>query len=111
MWASAARAIVEIAGPNEALVSLLPRFEASHRFFHEQRDPSGWNLVAVAHPWESGLDNCPAFDAPLSRVDVSSPPAFKRQDTHSTGDASVRATDERPSQAVNHRSQRAVTIR
>jgi hypothetical protein len=93
IWASCARVLDEIC-PSERLKPLLAKMDASHRFFHEQRDPKGWNLVAVAHPWESGLDNCPAWDAPMSRVDVSNPPAFQRRDLEATGDASVRPSDD-----------------
>jgi glycogen debranching enzyme len=94
IWATAARRLHGIEANKETLTRLLPRFEASHRFFHEQRDPNNYGLVAVAHPWESGLDNSPAWDAPMSRVDVSNPPAFRRKDQETTGDASVRPTDD-----------------
>ena len=95
LWATAVRRIVEVAGtPPDGLSARVARIDASHRFFHEARDPSGWGAVCVAHPWESGLDNCPAFDGPLSRVDVSHPPAFRRRDRDVVGDASVRPTDE-----------------
>jgi glycogen debranching enzyme len=94
VWATAARRIVELTGDHEPVAPLLERFDASHRFFHEQRDPLGWGAVAVAHPWESGLDNSPAWDAAMARVDVSDPPVFQRVDKATTGDASVRPTDD-----------------
>lgn len=95
IWATAARRIVEIAGANEEeLAFLLPRFDASHRFFHAQRDPQRRSAVAVVHPWESGLDNCPVWDGPLARVDVSNPPKFERRDKKVVGDASMRPTDD-----------------
>ena len=73
IWATAARLIVERTGAGERLAALVPKMDASHRFFGEQRDPLGWGIVAVAHPWESGLDNSPAWDGPdVARGRVSS---------------------------------------
>ena len=92
VWASAARRVVEIAGEDPALAELVPKFAASHRFFAEQRDPNGWGAVAVVHPWESGLDNAPTWDAALAEVDVSRAPAFERRDTAVVGDPSMRPT-------------------
>jgi glycogen debranching enzyme len=94
MWAIAARHVVEISGHRDPARELLPAMEASHRFFRRQRDPLGWGLVAVAHPWESGCDNSPAWDEPLARVDVSKAPAIRRRDTTAVGDDSVRPTDD-----------------
>ena len=41
----------------------------------EARDPDGTGLVTMLHPWETGRDNSPAWDAPLAgvtpRVDVA----------------------------------------
>jgi glycogen debranching enzyme len=94
IWATCARRVVEVAGWDDAARALVPKFDASHRWFGEQRDPLGWHAIAVVHPWESGLDNCPVWDAPLMRVDVSDPPEFRRRDTHVVGDVSMRPTDE-----------------
>lgn len=94
VWPLAARRVAEIAGIDDRLEALLERFEASLEFFRRERDPLHWRLVAVAHPWESGLDNCPIWDEPLERVDRSAPPPFRRRDTIVTGDASMRPTDE-----------------
>lgn len=91
-WAIAARRVVEISGLPRGLEPLVERIERSHRFFYEHRDPLGWDLVAVAHPWESGMDNLPAWDEPLSRVDVSNPPRFERKDRHI--DPALRPTDD-----------------
>jgi len=94
MWATAARRVVEVSGLSDALEDLLPRFEASHRFFAEQRDPSGIGLVAVSHPWESGLDNCPVWDGPLSRIDPGSGPPLRRTDLGAVADAGQRPTED-----------------
>lgn len=92
IWATAARRVLEVTGDSGPLDGLIPRFEASHAFFHAQRDPMSLNAVAVVHPWESGLDNCPAWDAPLSRVDAAAAPQFQRKDKNVV-DASMRPSD------------------
>jgi hypothetical protein len=71
LWATAARRILSVNAEldGRATSELIPRFEASHRFFHEQRDPKSWGAIAVAHPWESSLDDSPAWDAAMARVD------------------------------------------
>jgi glycogen debranching enzyme len=47
--------------------SLLPRLVAWHDYLHRERSRSG-DLVEVWHPWESGMDNSPLWDAALDRV-------------------------------------------
>lgn len=46
----------------------LPRLLAYHRWLYRARDPEGSGLVAILHPWESGMDNSPAWDTALARV-------------------------------------------
>lgn len=58
-----------------------PALLAWHRWFHRERDPQGEGLVCVIHPWESGLDNSPRWDAALARMDLSRVPAYRRRDT------------------------------
>ena len=50
---------------------LIPHVEKAHQFYRHQRDPLGWNLVALAHPRVSGQDNSPAWDVPLQKVDIT----------------------------------------
>ena len=56
--------------------SLFDAIYASHNWWHTIRDPSSSGLVTVVHPWETGRDNSPDWDAPLSaitpRINVSS---------------------------------------
>lgn len=47
---------------------LFPRLLSLHRFLHRYRDPENTGLVTVLHPWETGMDNSPAWDLPLKRV-------------------------------------------
>ena len=58
-----------------------PALLAWHRWFHRERDPQGEGLVCVIHPWESGLDNSPRWDAALERMDMSRVPEYTRRDT------------------------------
>lgn len=48
--------------------AMLPRLAAYHRWLYQARDPEGTGLVAILHPWESGMDNSPAWDEPLAQV-------------------------------------------
>lgn len=72
---------------------LLPAIEKSHQFFLKERDPKGWNLVAIAHPWESGLDNAPCWDPPMEEIDPNLSPEFKRVDVDRVDDPSQRPSD------------------
>ncbi len=73
------------AGPKETAEprarALFPKLLAWHRWFHEQRDPDGLGVIAVAHPWESGRDNSPDWDEPMSKVDTSGVEPYERRDT------------------------------
>lgn len=63
-------------GPMKAL---LPKLLAWHRWWSEYRCRSG--VATVAHPWESGRDNCPDWDIGMAGVDVSNLPSYCRRDT------------------------------
>lgn len=93
VWATVARRMYERGADRERLGRLLEPFRRSHRWFREQRDPLGWDLVAVTHPWESGMDNSPAWDQPLEAVDPEKAPPFQRVDKDIVGDAAQRPTD------------------
>ena len=94
VWATAARRLCEMGADKKRLAALLPAMEASHLFFTKQRDPLAWGAVAVVHPWESGLDNSPAWDAAMALVDPTRSPAFTRVDKDRVEDASQRPTDD-----------------
>jgi hypothetical protein len=73
--------------------ALFPKLMASHRWWHEVRDPDGTGLVTVTHPWETGRDNSPEWDAPLAAVTPTVDVAALRKDkTHVN--ASERPTDD-----------------
>ena len=65
----------------DAARGLLPKLLAWHRWFHTARDPDGSGLVAVLHPWETGMDNSPAWDAAMARMPIAELPPYSRRDT------------------------------
>jgi len=68
--------------------ALLPRLLAHHRWWYRTRDPRQTGLVVNIHPWETGMDNSPAWDAPLAHVPQASRPYTRRDLGHV--DASMR---------------------
>ncbi|WP_214415961.1 MGH1-like glycoside hydrolase domain-containing protein [Sphaerisporangium fuscum] len=45
-----------------------PSLIAQHHYLASARDLGGAGLAAIIHPWESGLDDSPAWDAPLAAL-------------------------------------------
>jgi hypothetical protein len=64
------------------LKTMFPKLIASHRYLYRHRDRDGSGLVYIRHPWESGLDNSPAWDGPLRRIQVDRKrlPPYERKD-------------------------------
>lgn len=50
------------------LARLYPMLAAQHRYLARARDLGSGGLIAICHPWESGLDNSPAWDRPLGEL-------------------------------------------
>ena len=75
------------------LPRIYPRLVAWHRYLTTRRDLSGTGLVSVVHPWESGMDNSPAWDEPLARVRPVPTTEFVRRDLDHAA-AAERPTDE-----------------
>ena len=73
----------------------LPRLAAWHGYLYRERDPEGENLVYIRHPWESGMDNSPMWDAIMGGLFLrpGDVPAYKRADTH------VVSSEDRPESA------------
>lgn len=63
------------------LKDMIVRIDRWHAWFSSARDPQGTGLVAIIHPWESGRDNLPDWDRPLSFVDTSGVGEYHRRDT------------------------------
>jgi hypothetical protein len=76
------------------LAWLYPRLAAEQEYLARRRDAGGTGLASIVHPWESGLDNSPAWDAALSAVpaDARPPERYRRRDTE-VADAAHRPTD------------------
>jgi glycogen debranching enzyme len=64
----AARTAEESARSKAFLGVLYPLLARQHAFLARERDLDGSGLIAVCHPWESGLDNSPAWDRPLAAL-------------------------------------------
>lgn len=75
------------------LATMYPKLAAQHHFLRTRRDVAGAGLAAIVHPWESGLDNSPAWDPFLKDLTASVPAAFARKDLRHV------AARERPSDA------------
>ncbi|MEM7276223.1 MAG: trehalase family glycosidase [Actinomycetota bacterium] len=77
-----------------ALAELVPRLAAWHDYLHRDRAVAG-PLVEIWHPWESGMDNSPVWDAPLAalRFGPDDVPDFQRVDTEHAN-AADRPTDD-----------------
>ena len=73
------------------LEDLYEPLRAWHSYLHRART-SGSPLLEIWHPWESGMDNSPAWDEALARLDPDPAdiPAYRRVDTD------VAAAGERP---------------
>jgi hypothetical protein len=71
---------------------LYPRLVAWQRYLTDHRDHGGRGLASIIHPWESGMDNSPCWDAPLARVTPAAPGSFRRVDLGPTSPAE-RPTD------------------
>lgn len=61
--------------------ALLPKIDAWHRWFYDNRDPKNEGLVAIIHPWESGRDNSIDWDEAFERVPTHGVDAYVRRDT------------------------------
>ncbi|MGV9772316.1 MGH1-like glycoside hydrolase domain-containing protein [Streptosporangium sp. NPDC003464] len=47
---------------------LYPMLVAQHDYLATTRDLGGGGLAAIVHPWESGMDDSPVWDAPLGAL-------------------------------------------
>jgi glycogen debranching enzyme len=71
LQALAALRMAQYPGPDESrefLARLYPHLAAQHAYLQRERDVAGSGLVSLCHPWESGLENSPAWDRPLESV-------------------------------------------
>jgi hypothetical protein len=62
------------------LERLYPALVGWHQYLYRRRSLTGSGLVALVHPWETGMDNSPSWDRPLSRIDPLPSAALRRHD-------------------------------
>ncbi len=71
------------------VAEMFPRLRAWHDFLYRERDPRREGLVYICHPWESGQDNSPLWDAVLARMALrpEQVPPYRRADTNAVDPA------------------------
>lgn len=77
------------------LRDLYPRLAAWHGYLYRERQRDGDGLVEVWHPWESGMDNSPAWDDAMRRIELAPEdvPPYERIDVALAGDPAGRPSD------------------
>ncbi len=72
VWATCLRMLYDEAKDRDLaerkMTELLPGLIRYHDWWYRERDRDGTGLVVSFHPWESGMDNSPAWDDALARV-------------------------------------------
>jgi glycogen debranching enzyme len=76
------------------LAELYPKLVAWHQYLYRERVRDGDGLAEIWHPWESGMDNSPLWDAALARISPPSEaiPDYQRVDVEFV-DPAERPTD------------------
>ena len=87
---------------NSRILKILIKIKKYHEWFIKFRDPNKTGLVSILHPWESGYDNSPIWDEPMSNILVGKDLNYQRRDLE------VSNSDERP---LKKDYDRYVTIR
>lgn len=77
------------------LKEFYPKLLKLHRYLLSARDPEGWGLVTIYHPWESGFDNSPRWDKLLNSIEVDPcvPGSYERKDIKLVANPSFRPSD------------------
>ncbi len=66
--ALAALRVYQETGDKEFLRQVFPKIVQYHRWLKTSRDPLNHGLLAIVHPWESGMDNSPLWDRLRDRI-------------------------------------------
>lgn len=95
--AIAAAAVAAELGPGGLAFAerMYPLLAAQNAYLRQRRAVGRGGLAAVVHPWETGLDNSPAWDTPLHAVpaDLGLFDTYTRRDVAHAGEGE-RPTDE-----------------
>jgi len=86
------------------LGSIYPHLIRCHEFFQKYRNPDGSGLACIIHPWESGLDNSPRWDATLAGVATEKFPVENRTDVN------IISKEERPTDSDYSKYNYLVTL-
>jgi glycogen debranching enzyme len=92
IW-EAANSVRASAEATAFLREIYPKLLAWHRYLLTYRDPEGSGLVTIYHPWESGTDNSPRWDAALEAVEVGEVSPHPRYDLEQFADPAQRPTE------------------
>lgn len=82
LLAEATQRVAELLPTNNRkafLSTMVPAIIRYHEWLYRERDPEANGLVLLFHPWETGLDNSPAWIEELRKVHT--PPWIKLLDT------------------------------
>ena len=83
----------EVSFARAFLKGIYPKLLSWHRYLATYRDPEDSGLVTIFHPWGSGTDNSPRWDAALEAVEVGDVGPYPRYDLEHVEDASQRPTN------------------
>ena len=83
----------ELASAQAFLEGIYPKLLSWHRYLLTYRDPEESGLVTIYHPWGSGTDNSPRWDAALEAVEVGEVEPYPRYDLQHVGSPSQRPTN------------------
>jgi len=83
----------EVSCARAFLGRIYPGLLSWHRYLMTYRDPEGSGLVTIYHPWGSGTDNSPRWDAPLEALAVGEVGPYPRYDLRHVGSPSQRPTN------------------
>lgn len=95
--APAALALMDHLDGSEDFASrIYPLLAAQNDYITRHRVDPGTGLAVILHPWESGLDNSPSWDAPLAAVpaDLSLFDRFTRRDLDHAGEGERPTNDD-----------------
>jgi glycogen debranching enzyme len=93
LHALAALEVHRRAPDDEWVQSLLPGLRAWHDYLYREREHDG--LIHIRHPWESGMDDSPAWDPALARIALP----HDREPGYRRVDLTMVAEHERPTHA------------